>query len=973
MMEIKSGEVSIGNECKVCDMNFVSEEDFKEHILTTVHRGPADGTRNFKYRLTAKTAKNNLLKGAKRKHMEIEHKQGAINVDFSDGAWVLAVFPEILSWDKSNRNFTYCDLDIQVIEAKPGIDGGNNNVDYKIVFQVNGQKVVLHAYNGKQRLTLNGQGHRMFVQMFLDPFFRSKISKVVSEANSFNENVLFNLGKTVKRENIKFKTSTKQTCKKCNQIAKSVSQLHEHMRRTHERSIGTGGVIESAQFQSTRNNSLAENLMIEDMTISSYDSIDTHEIALEESTNEEQKKPEPKNYECEVWYKDNSPCDFKSPAASEMLTHTENEHGIKEAQENREDKSEDKVNMIDGEKADVVEDTIHTENEHGIKDKQENREDKSEDKVDIMEGENASVIEDNEVLQNTFQKVVNDNECDICSTKFLSLSELKSHTDEVHKNHTWEYLCTKCTYMSKTEIGMRRHENLFCDICEICIDGNVDMDIHMGFHKTCQSKNCIFTATESHELRDHVVSTHGRNTCFLCRKECSDEAALRYHQESHVKNYIKESIKCGNCNYELRTEDELKEHMKTTHTQLKEDLKCNICYYVFTTQKEMMMHMDTNHKELKIHISTDDQMTFRCDECDYKSRLNIQLKKHKERKHINTMKYKCSGCYYSSDHLAEMWKHSLDEHPNEKVQLNSKVKDDILVNLLAAQNECIREDIDYFKCGVRDSFNFLSQEIDSSFKNMKEVFIEKFDVFKEDVLKNVKKELEENKAATKDQKENCISNGRIRKNAENVFPSQKRKEEKEPRHKVTWVGTSLSKALDKTKFENDLNVDLTVERANCIKEEGYCKTKSFTKIVPEIVEKGGIDTLVLQTGSIEITNIDVNEALVDVTKDIKEYRKEWYQKVEEDSKNLFELAAEATARDSKLNVIIVKRLPRFDRASKDILGIKSQLSKFANHVYDQLWLKQGSPDRIKIVDLELECGKYRHLKNIIFGATNNTK
>ena len=85
------------------------------------------------------------------------------------------------------------------------------------------------------------------------------------------------------------------------------------------------------------------------------------------------------------------------------------------------------------------------------------------------------------------------------------------------------------------------------------------------------------------------------------------------------------------------------------------------------------------------------------------------------------------------------------------------------------------------------------------------------------------------------------------------------------------------------------------------------------------------------------------------------------------------MAAEATARDSKLNVIIVKRLPRFDRASKDILGIKSQLSKFANHVYDQLWLKQGSPDRIKIVDLELECGKYRHLKNIIFGTTNNPK
>ena len=92
--------------------------------------------------------------------------------------------------------------------------------------------------------------------------------------------------------------------------------------------------------------------------------------------------------------------------------------------------------------------------------------------------------------------------------------------------------------------------------------------------------------------------------------------------------------------------------------------------------------------------------------------------------------------------------------------------------------------------------------------------------------------------------------------------------------KVTWVGTSLSKALDRKKFEDDTHVDLTVVKAYCIGEEGRFKDSNFTATVPELVSQGGIDTLILQTGSIEITNIDVNKAMMDVSKDIDEYKKE---------------------------------------------------------------------------------------------------
>ena len=56
-----------------------------------------------------------------------------------------------------------------------------------------------------------------------------------------------------------------------------------------------------------------------------------------------------------------------------------------------------------------------------------------------------------------------------------------------------------------------------------------------------------------------------------------------------------------------------------------------------------------------------------------------------------------------------------------------------------------------------------------------------------------------------------------------------------------------------------------------------------------------------------------------------------------------------------------------------MLGIKSQLFKFANHVNDQLWLKRGSPDRISIVEIELDCDKSSYLRDIIYGKYNDNK
>ena len=175
--------------------------------------------------------------------------------------------------------------------------------------------------------------------------------------------------------------------------------------------------------------------------------------------------------------------------------------------------------------------------------------------------------------------------------------------------------------------------------------------------------------------------------------------------------------------------------------------------------------------------------------------------------------------------------------------------------------------------------------------------------------------------------------------------------------------------MEKEKFENDVDVELKAVGAYCISEDKDARfpKENFQSVVPKEIAEDEPDILVLESGNIEITNLKVNEAMLDTKKDINTYKKEWFEKTEKNSEDLFNVAEEATKKHPNLKVVIVKRLPRYDRSSTDLLNIKSNLSQFGNSVYDQVWLKRGSPSNIKIVELNLGCKESPHLRKIIYG------
>ena len=104
--------------------------------------------RSFAFRLTDVTAKKNLLASARRIAFEKDPKQKSTKMKFSAGAYLKAVLPTIRQWKENTGNvFDYGSESIKVSEVKAVFEEDSKHFDTKVVFFVNGNKIVIHSYN----------------------------------------------------------------------------------------------------------------------------------------------------------------------------------------------------------------------------------------------------------------------------------------------------------------------------------------------------------------------------------------------------------------------------------------------------------------------------------------------------------------------------------------------------------------------------------------------------------------------------------------------------------------------------------------------------------------------------------------------------------------------------------------------------------------------------------------------------------
>ena len=191
-----------------------------------------NGGRAFNYTLNQKKAKAKLLKGAKKdKNLNVEVRDGCVNLRFDDGSYFELVLPLLQEWHmKCNETVKINDTEVKILEVDAGIENTGKTVDTKLAVLVNGSRLVLHAYNSTQNLMVQGKNYENFGLKCLQPFFVEKIELTKNRIIKVNNDVKEAFGP---RNGLRAKPEMPFSCPQCDVKAKTNGDLKVHMKSCH--------------------------------------------------------------------------------------------------------------------------------------------------------------------------------------------------------------------------------------------------------------------------------------------------------------------------------------------------------------------------------------------------------------------------------------------------------------------------------------------------------------------------------------------------------------------------------------------------------------------------------------------------------------------------------------------------------------------------------------------------------------------
>lgn len=157
--------------------------------------------------------------------------------------------------------------------------------------------------------------------------------------------------------------------------------------------------------------------------------------------------------------------------------------------------------------------------------------------------------------------------CDLCGKKFLLVTRLKLHIENVHMKLT-KFSCHICDMKFKHKVNLLEHRNVhtnirpfMCDICGKSFKQNASLAVHKMFHTNIFPYICQYCQKKfrrKSDLKVHLWIHTGEkpHECIHCNRRFR----LRQHLTRHLKVHV--SCICDHCGTNFQHERSLNVHKK---------------------------------------------------------------------------------------------------------------------------------------------------------------------------------------------------------------------------------------------------------------------------------------------------------------------------------------------------------------------------------------------------------------------------
>ena len=499
-------------------------------------------------------------------------------------------------------------------------------------------------------------------------------------------------------------------------------------------------------------------------------------------------------------------------------------------------------------------------------------------------------------------------------------------------------ICGECgngfQEISQAEVHMRSHvkETIFCILCtqnfvtELELEWHMETD-HAGKNFKCLA--CEFCCGAEEDLGVHIVTKHAF-PCYKCENVVFDTQDLL--SEHNILYHKSRPQKCDKCGEDLHQNEDMKEHVcRSVMTGPK--TYCEQCEFRGDTVNDFITHLLTEHSR--------NPEVIECQFCDFKTFGSSDFDKHVENDHQELALIK---------HLISNLKRSEENFETFKVELSNTL------NKFIDSLNVIKQELFILRQG--------KYENDKKVDNIEKALIE---LKKEGLADSAPKITphEKQKSTKKHECEKCgkifieeeYFNEHMLKHKEANSLSERSQQADEI--KACIIGDSVSDNLDHRVIANAMKCKLRTAKAystledheeNVAKSRTKFPHKNFSNVIESELKKEDTNILIIQAGSIDITNMKTNG---DNTKRYIEYFK---QQSHLSASNLFTKVSNAfVANPSLQKAIIMKLTPRYDTSENDPQSIKSALVQIYNDTLLKLWIESPNKDKIHIGSHSLEC------------------